>query len=72
MFISTVCESGTRAAPNIPCRRRDSTISTRDCDTPQSIEATVKPVTETRRTRLSPKRPVRNPVVGVMIAAATR
>ncbi len=38
---------------------------------PHSIEATVKPATETRNRRLSPNRPARKPVGGVMIAAAT-
>ena len=38
---------------------------------PHSIEATVKPATETRKSRFSPNRPARKPVGGVMIAAAT-
>ena len=38
---------------------------------PQSTEATVKPATATRNTRLRPKRAARKPVSGVMIAAAT-
>jgi hypothetical protein len=38
---------------------------------PHSIDATVKPATETRNRRLIPKRPARKPVGGVMIAAAT-
>jgi hypothetical protein len=38
---------------------------------PHSIEAKVKPATETRSRRLRPNRPARNPVVGIMIAAAT-
>ena len=38
---------------------------------PHSIEAMVKPATETRNRRLRPNRPARKPVGGVMIAAAT-
>ena len=36
---------------------------------PQSIEATVKPLTAIRKSRFVPKRLARNPVGGVMIAA---
>src|SRR5271168_466180 len=57
MFISTVCESGTSAAPNKPCMTRNSTICTRDCEKPHRIEATVKPTTETRKRRFSPNLP---------------
>ena len=71
MFISTVCDSGTRAAPNTPCSTRNSTICGSVCAMPHSIEATVKPATETRNSRFSPNRPERNPVGGVMMAAAT-
>ena len=71
MLSSTVCDSGTSAAPNEPCKIRKSTICTKDCAMPHSIEAAVKPATETRKTRLSPKRLARKPVGGVMIAAAT-
>jgi hypothetical protein len=38
---------------------------------PHSIDATVKPVIETRNRFFNPKRPARKPVGGVMIAAAT-
>jgi hypothetical protein len=38
---------------------------------PHSTEAPVKPTTVTRKTRLRPKRAVRKPVTGVMMAAAT-
>ena len=56
MLSSTDCESGTSAAPNAPCRIRNSTICTSDCAMPHSIEATVKPATEARKRRFSPKR----------------
>jgi hypothetical protein len=38
---------------------------------PHSIDAAVKPATATRNRRFLPNRPARNPVGGVMIAAAT-
>ena len=56
MLSSTVCDSGTSAAPNRPCKTRNSTICTSDWAMPHSIEATVKPATETRNRRLSPNR----------------
>ena len=59
------------SSPNKPCNTRNSTISTRDCAMPHSMEATVKPATATRNRRLRPNRPARKPVGGVMIAAAT-
>jgi hypothetical protein len=37
---------------------------------PQSIEASVKPSVDTINKRLRPKRAAKNPVGGVMIAAA--
>src|SRR5882757_1149280 len=64
MPISTDCERGTRAAPKAPCKIRKKTICTADCAKPQSIEATVKPATETRNRRFCPKRPARKPVGG--------
>ena len=54
----------------MPCRVRNRTISTIDCEMPQSIDAMVKPATAMRNSRLVPKRPARKPVGGVMIAAA--
>ncbi len=71
MVKSTDCDSGTKAAPNAPCSTRNSTICVSVCAMPHSIDASVKPVTETRNRRLSPKRLARKPVGGVMIAAAT-
>ena len=71
MSSSTACDSGTRAAPNTPCSSRNTTISGSDCATPHSTEATVKPATATRNSRLRPKRAASQPVGGVMMAAAT-
>ena len=71
MSSRTVCDSGTIAAPNTPCSRRNTTISSRLQAMPQSIEVTVKPTTEIRNSSLRPKRSDSQPVTGVMIAAAT-
>jgi hypothetical protein len=71
MSSSTDCDSGTRAAPNPPCTKRKSTISYSELAIPHSIEAIVNPTIEVRNRRLTPKRPARKPVGGVIIAAAT-
>ena len=71
MLNNTDCDSGTSAAPKAPCSTRNSTICGSDCAMPQSIDASVKPVIETMKSRLMPNRPARKPVGGVMIAAAT-
>ncbi len=47
------------------------TISARLPAVPQSKDAMVNPATEARNTRLRPKRATSQPVIGVMIAAAT-
>ena len=63
--------SGTSAAPNTPCSRRNSTICASDCATPHSMEATVKPTRQTRNSRLRPNRADSQPTGAVMMAAAT-
>jgi hypothetical protein len=47
----TACDKGTRAAPNRPCSSRAATISTSEPETPHHSDASVKPATETRKTR---------------------
>ncbi len=71
MSSSTACDSGISAAPNTPCNRRNSTISTRELEMPHTADATVKPPMETWNTILRPSLPASQPVSGVMIAAAT-
>ena len=71
MLRSTVCESGTSAAPNTPCSTRKRIISSRLVARPQAIEATTKPAVETMKSSRSPMRSLSQPVTGVMIAAAT-
>ena len=65
-----VCDSGTSAALNRPCSRRNNTICCSDCAAPHSIEATVKPTMLVRKNRLRPKRVASQPTGAVMIAAA--
>ncbi len=69
---SVACDIGTSAAPRAPCSTRKITSWSREVAMPHSAEATVKPATETRSTRLRPKRPASLPVGGVMTAAAIR
>ena len=64
-------ESGTSAAPNTPCSRRNRTICVRFWATPHSIDATVKPIRQTSMKFLRPKRADSHPTGAVMIAAAT-
>ncbi len=64
------CDSGTSAAPNTPCSRRNTTISFSDPATPHSIEETVKPTSEIRYSRFRPKRAASHPTGAVMMAAA--
>ncbi len=68
---STACDSGTRLAPSAPCSARNTTSSVNEFAAPQSIEASVKPMTARANKRLRPKRSARTPVSGVKIAAAT-
>ena len=71
MSNNTACDSGTRAAPNMPCTMRNITIWLSVCAMPHSTEATVKPITDVTNKRVRPKRAARNPTGAVMIAAAT-
>ena len=67
----TDCDSGTSAAPNTPCSRRNSTIWLMSCARPHSTEAKVKPAAQMMKMRLRPKRLAIQPTGAVMIAAAT-
>ncbi len=67
----TACDSGTSAAPNTPCIRRNSTIWSMSCASPHSTEAMVKPAEQTMKVRLRPNRLAIQPTGAVMIAAAT-
>ena len=71
MSRSTVWESGTSAAPKMPCSTRKRIISSRLVAMPQAIDAAMKPAVETMNSSRRPKRSASQPVTGVMIAAAT-
>src|ERR1700704_2425398 len=68
---SVACDSGISPAPATPCRARKNTSSPRLPAAPHSAEASVKPMTETRKIYLMPNRPASQPVSGIMIAAQT-
>ena len=48
------CDNGTNVAPNIPCKIRYITISSIEEAIPHNIDATVNPITETRKIFLLP------------------
>ena len=64
------CDSGTRAAPNMPWNSRNSTIWFSVCAAPHSIEVTVKPIRQAMNRYLRPNRDAIQPTGAVMIAAA--
>src|SRR4051812_28620772 len=68
---SVAWDSGISPAPATPCRARKNTSSPRLPAAPQSAEASVKPMTETRKIYLLPNRPASQPVSGIIIAAHT-
>jgi hypothetical protein len=65
------CDSGTKAAPNMPCSNRKATTSLSDVAMPHRAEAIVKPLTHKRKRRLRPKCVASQPTGAVKIAAAT-
>jgi len=71
MFNRTDCDSGMAKAPNAPCAMRASTSSGRLEATPHSIEARVKPATESRSVFFAPITVVIQPETGVIMAPAT-
>jgi hypothetical protein len=66
------CDSGTSAAPKIPCSSRKNTICASDCEIPHSAEAATNPAMQTNRKRLRPMMSVKCPVSGMKIAEDTR
>ncbi len=71
MSMRTICDMGTSAAPKTPWSRRAATICASETLSPHNAEATVKPITDTRKTLFWPNRSTIQPVNGVAIAAAT-
>ncbi len=62
--------SGAMNAPATPCSARNSTISSRFCAMPHSIEATTNPPTDQMNSRREPIRSDSQPVMGIATAEA--
>ncbi len=65
-----VCDKGTTGAPAPPCRMRQNTSISSDCDIPHNRVASVKVPIDHTMTRFAPKRAVSQPVIGVTMAVA--
>src|ERR1700710_853306 len=64
------CDNGTKAAPNVPCNSRNTTICVSDCATPHIIDVTVNPTRQTSIRFFRPNLAANQPTGAVMIAAA--
>ncbi len=71
MSSMTVCDSGTSAAPKLPCSRRKSTICSMLWAMPHNSDAKVKPATQMMNSFLRPSRSEIQPIGDVSTAAAT-
>src|SRR5205085_10179914 len=69
---STACDSGCSAPPVAPCRMRKKISDARFGAIPHRKDEIVNPVTESIRRRLRPNVAASQPVIGRMIALATR
>src|SRR5262245_18517497 len=69
---STACDSGCIAPPVAPWIRRNVTSNGRFGARPHNSDERVKPVTDVINSRLRPKLRASQPVIGRMIALATR
>ena len=65
------CETGTSAAPNPPCRARNSTSWSSVWAAPHSIDTMVKPMTQVESVRAGQSASALKPANGVMMAEAT-
>src|SRR5437588_88925 len=68
----TACDNGCSAPPVAPWTTRKKISMGRDCASPHKNEAAVKPKTAAVNTRLRPKKLASQPVMGRMMALATR
>src|SRR5262245_1523950 len=68
----TACDSGCSAPPVAPCRIRKTISVHRFGARPQRNDAVVKPITDIISRFLRPNNPASQPVIGRMIALATR
>jgi hypothetical protein len=69
---STAGESGCSAPPVAPCRMRKITSKARFGAAPHMNDDSVNPATDSIRSRLRPNCDASQPVIGRMIAFATR
>jgi hypothetical protein len=70
--IIVACDSGTSGPPASPCRKRAATITARLGAAPAAAEVTVKATVAMMKRRLRPSRSVSHPVIGRLMAFATR
>ncbi len=70
--IIVACESGTSGPPANPCRKRAITMKARLGAAPAAAEVRVKATVAKRKSRLRPRRSVSQPVMGKLMALATR
>ena len=68
----TACDSGCSAPPVAPCMMRNKISVPSVGASPQRNDDTVKPTTDSISSRLRPKRVASQPVIGRMMALATR
>ena len=66
------CESGTSGPPASPCRKRAITMASRLGAAPAAAEVSVNATVAPMKRRLRPNRSVSQPVMGRLIALATR
>src|SRR5439155_1457994 len=70
--IIVACESGTSGPPASPCRKRAITMKARLGAAPAAAEVRVKATVATMKSRWRPRRSVSHPVMGTLMALATR
>src|SRR5713101_5397345 len=68
----TACDSGCNAPPVAPCRMRKTMSDPRLGASPQRNDEAVKPMTDAMSSRLRPNMLASHPVIGRMMAFATR
>ena len=70
MSSMVACDSGTKAAPHMPCMMRNTTICWSDSAAPHSIDAHTNPAMQPICKFFRPNRTASHPTGAVMIAAA--
>ena len=69
---NTACDNGCKQPPEAPCKTRQTIKKGKLGENPQQNEDTVKPTTDAISKFLRPNRLASHPVIGSMIAFATR